>query len=205
MKTMWRNSRSDRCRRGDLDHRCLGSSTGTVVPGELEIVALVKATSGQRMPASKMWWSELLRFGDSAGARFLFEATTDGYSGLYSLRSSTWSCPLLDPQPEDGPGALPGRESATLHEGPEHASHRSSGEDACGGTPRVRRQLYVPRRFCRALARQLGSANPRGNADYRGRRVESRGYRPVVACAARLPAGGALRRYGALLGRPALG
>src|SRR6185436_10935595 len=50
-----------------------------------------------------------------------------------------------------------------------------------------------------------GRANPRGNADHHGRLVELRGPRPVVAGAARLPAGGALRRYGALLGRSALG
>ena len=63
-------------------------------------------------------------------------------------------------------------------------------EHAVGSTSRVRRQLHVPPAFswCFCLA-AWGVPIPGGNADHRGRRVEPRGDRPVVAGAARLPAG----------------
>lgn len=51
----------------------------------------------------------------------------------------------------------------------------------------------------------LLKVKPAATSERSPRRVEPRGYRPVVACAARLPAGDAIRRRGALLARPALG
>ena len=58
--------------------------------------------------------------------------------------------------------------------------------------------------FAVLLLGSLGLPIPE-DADHRGRRVEPRGDRALVAGLARLPAGGPLRRHGALLGRPALG
>ena len=74
-----------------------------------------------------------------------------------------------------------------------------------GDPPGIRRTVHIPRRVRRARPGQPGGAYPRGDGHHRGRRPEPRGARPVVAGASHLSPGCAFRRYGALLGRSALG
>src|SRR5947208_10247715 len=120
-------------------------------------------------------------------------------------RSSTSSCPAARSTPRARARQRTGPGVGYTDEGPEHASHRSSGEDAVEALQEFVDYFTYLGVFAVLVLGSLGVPIPEELPIIAARRVEPRRHRPVVACAPPLSAGGVLRRCGALLGRPALG